>query len=234
MQVWINNFDFPLVAALDEEEGEALPLEQTALDQLTAAMSDPADWIVLTLSDETGSPCEIVSYRPGSTVFTPLQREQEGTAAATWPAGTRCRCNLTAQALGNLEECREVIIMEDRANTLEVNRRRGFWYWVPPDAVPLTLNVMGFGGTGGSFRRYPLPRQVIEVWPGGSADQQFLVPMWANDIYFDLPSGSTGSLDDGVYSLTIPASPTGSYLIEIEHYDCPIFRVKNYVGLQTF
>lgn len=234
MQVWINNFDFPLAASLGEEESEALPLAQDALDKLAAAMSGTDDWVVLTLSDETGSSCEIVAYRPGATSLAPLQREQEGTVAATWPAGTRCRCNVTAQALANFEEDREVIIQEDQSQVLEVNRRRGFWYWIPPDAGELTLNVAGFGGTDGSSRRYPHPRQVIEIWPAEPVDLQLLVPMWTNGIYFDLPSGSTGDLEDGVYSLTIPAGPSESFIIEIEHYDCPIFRVKNYVGLQTF
>lgn len=234
MQVWINNFDFPLAAALGEEEEETLPLAQGALDQLAAALPGADDWIVLTLSDETGSPCEIISYRPGATSSAPVQREQEGTVAAAWPAGTRCRCNLTAQTLANFEEDREVIIQEDQSQSLEVNRRRGFWYWIPPDFGELTINVTGFGGTDGSSRRYPHPRQVIEIWPGDSSDLQLLIPQWANGIYFDLPSGSTGSLDDGVYSLTIPGSPSESYIIEIEHYDCAIFRVKNYAGLQTF
>lgn len=234
MQVWINNFDFPLAAALGEEEELTLPLAQEALDKLAAALPGADDWIVLTLSDETGSPCEIVTYRPGSTLFSPLQREQEGTVAATWPAGTRCRCNVTALAMANFEEDREVIIQEDQSNTLEVNRRQGFWYWIPPTEGVLTLNVMGFGGTDGAARRYPHPRQVIELWPADPSDLQLQVPMWKSGIYFDLPSGSTGSLDDGVYSLTIPGSPSESFIIEIEHYDCPIFRVKSYAGLQTF
>ncbi|TLP70820.1 hypothetical protein FEA48_23595 [Pseudomonas nitroreducens] len=233
MQVWINNFDYPLTAELDEEEFQALPLAQDVLDQMAQAMPSDNDWIVLTLSDETGSPCEIVSYRRSDRPLAPLQRELEGTAARTWPAGTRCRCNVTAQTLANFEEFRSVIIQDDQNMTLEVNRRNGYWYWIPPDSGDLTLNIAGFGSTDGASKRFPHSRQVIELWPADSS-VRLLIPAWRSGIYFDLPAGTSGELVEGVFQLDLPASPIDCYIIEIDHYDNPIVRVSNYSGLQTF
>lgn len=232
-QHWLNNFSEPLTAALPANEMTILPLPQATLNKLVALLPEKDDWILLTLSSADGSgPSEIVRYQPSGTTFLPLRRSWEGTDAQDWPAGTLCSCNATAEALTNFETSRDLVqeFSGSELNITGAENLRSTWGWFPSAAGELSLRVNGYGYREGES---PLSRQLIELWPEGSGPLVLHLPDMG-DAYFDIPAGTTGTNVDGSYTLTIPESPTGCYIIEIVQHGAMIVRIQNYAGLTTF
>ncbi|CDF82657.1 hypothetical protein PKB_1292 [Pseudomonas knackmussii B13] len=232
-QFWLNNFSEPLVGALPSDEYSVLPLAQAALDELAALVPGKSEWVVLTLSSADGTGArEVIRYQPHGTTFQPLRRSQEGTAQLDWPAGTLCSCNVTAESMGRFENARGLLQLCEEA-TLTIagpENHVSSWFWEPPEAAQLTLSVNGYGWNEGET---PFPRQLIELWPTSTGPLVLLLPDLGS-AHFDVPAGTTGINEDGSFTLTIPESPVGGYIIEYLQHGETIVRIQNYAGLTTF
>lgn len=233
MQHWLNNFSEPLVGALPSDEYSVLPLAQAALDALAALLPGKNDYVLLTLSSADGTGAsEVIRYQPHGTSFQPLRRAYEGGSQLDWPAGSICSCNVTAEAMGHFESSR-VLVQECEAALLTIAGPENFqsaWAWYPPEAEILTLSVNGYGYTPGET---PFPGHRIELWPTSTGPLVLFMP-GVSSAHFDVPAGTTGTNEDGDFTLTIPESPVGSYIIEYLQHGEPIIRIQNYSGLTTF
>lgn len=232
-QYWLNHFSEPLTAGLSAGEIGALPLAPAVLNKLAALLPGSNDWALLTLSSEDGSGApEVIRYQPNATTSSPVRRGYEGTIAQLWPAGSLCSCMATAEAMGNFEVARD-LQQQSTASTLSIggaDQRVSTWYWAPSATGELTLAIEGYGSIPGEA---PLPRVLVELWPTGTGALVLHLP----DLYdagFSVPAGTTGVNEDGSYTLTIPESPRGCYVIEITLHGVPIVKIENYAGLTAY
>ena len=102
MQRFVNNFFAQLTGAL-ASGGATLPISTEAAAKLPMASGDHyLLTLVGTLDPSQQTVVEIVKATPGAGGAITIERDQESTGAAAWPAGTWVFCSMTAGTLGGL------------------------------------------------------------------------------------------------------------------------------------
>lgn len=102
MQRFVNNFFAQLTGAL-AAGGAVLPISTEAAAKLPMASGDHyLLTLVGTLDPSQQTVVEIVKATPGAGGTITIERAQESTGSATWPAGTWVFCSMTAGTLGGL------------------------------------------------------------------------------------------------------------------------------------
>lgn len=102
MQRFVNNFFAQLTGAL-ASGGATLPISTEAAAKLPMAAGDHyLLTLVGTLDPSQQTVVEIVKATPGAGGTIAIERAQESTGAASWPADTWVFCSMTAGTLGGL------------------------------------------------------------------------------------------------------------------------------------
>lgn len=102
MQRFVNNFFTQLTGAL-ASGGATLPISTEAAAKLPMASGDHyLLTLVGTLDPSQQTVVEVVKATPGAGGAIAIERAQESTGAATWPADTWVFCSMTAGTLGEM------------------------------------------------------------------------------------------------------------------------------------
>lgn len=226
--LFINNFSVETVSTFAADEGYVLPIPSAALAQLDALMSDPDDYIILTVTAADQESREIVRYQPLNNVLQfPILRGYEGTTAVEWPAGSLISCNITASTMLRLAESMR-LTRESYEQTLNLWGQSGV-AWAPQDEYPyLELNLDGLSMGRGSP---PVDITIdLQVWDG-SVPTLLRIP---SGVLVRYPEGTTWEPvpDTGWVVLTLqPATASGGwYRLQLAGVNNLTLDISDYSG----